>query len=248
MNERQHKIIDLLSKYGKTSVGKLSELMQVSGVTIRQDLTKLEKEGLLKRVHGGAVLHDAEDISLRLVFNYKVKQRIAREAARFIGDGETVLLESGSINALLARELKDKKDLTVITTNLFVAQELRKNRQIKIIIPGGIVQHDSQSLVGDITKKFLSSINFKKAFIGIDGFTGEAGFTSRDLMRAEISNFIVEKSKEVFIVSDSSKFGRTELVQICRTEAVSNLITDGALDKAYRSALMAKGVDVVICE
>ncbi len=244
MNERHNNILALLSKHGKTSVGRLSELTGVSAVTIRQDLTRLEQEGLLKRVHGGAVLHDAEDISLRLAFNYKVKRRIAQKAAEFIGDGETVLIESGSINALLARELSDKEDLTVITTNVFIAQELRKSQGTEVILPGGIYQHDSQSLVGDITKKFLSEINFRKAFIGVDGFTQAAGFTSRDMMRAEISRFIINKSDEVFVVSDSTKFGRTELVQICPADAITHLITDKDLDQKYEDYFSSRGINV----
>ncbi len=246
MNERHHDILALLSKHGKTSVGRLSELTGVSAVTIRQDLTKLEKEGLLKRVHGGAVLHDAEDISLRLAFNYSIKQRIAQKTAEFIADGETVLIESGSINAFLARELTGKEDLTVITTNVFIAQELRKSRNSRVILPGGIYQHDSQSLVGDITKRFLAGLNFRKAFIGIDGFTEQAGFTSRDMMRAEISRFIIGRCEEVFIISDSTKFGKTELVQICPANAITHLVTDTDLNRRYIEFFNRQGIDVAI--
>lgn len=246
MKERYNKILALLSKHGKTSVGRLSEMLHVSEVTIRQDLTRLENDGLLKRVHGGAVLRDADDISVRLGFNYGKKRRIAHRAAQFINDGDTILIESGSVNALLARELSQKENLTIVTTNVFIAQQLRKNRQSKIIIPGGIYQQDSQSMVGELTKKFLESLHFHKAFIGIDGFTASTGFTSKDMNRAGISGYIVSKAGEVFVVTDSTKFGQTGLMRICGPCDVDHIITDLDLNAAFKQYFLKQAIDLIL--
>lgn len=245
LNERQNKILDLLGKDDLTSVNGLASQLQVSAVTIRQDLNFLESEGLLRRVHGGAVLKDADDIANRLGIHYEKKLRIAKKVAGFVHDGETILIESGSANALLARELQ-RKNVTIITTNVYIARQFRRNEQARIIILGGFYQHESESLVGKITRACIDQVNFDKAFIGIDGYTATTGFTLRDLFRAEISSYIIRKSKEVFIVSDSSKFGRTELTSICSSCDIQHVATDSDLDKQYIEEFIQAGIDLIL--
>jgi DeoR/GlpR family transcriptional regulator of sugar metabolism len=245
LNERQSKILSLLNRDELTSVNELSSQLNVSSVTIRQDLTFLEGEGLLRRIHGGAVLKDADDLSIRLSVNYDKKLRIAKKVAEMVRDGETVLIESGSTNALLARELI-KKNVTIITTNVYIARQFRNNEQASIILLGGIYQQKSESLVGKITKVSLDHINFDKAFIGIDGYTTKAGFTIRDLFRAEISSNIIKKSGEVFIVSDSSKFGKTELTNICFPAEIAHVATDDDLSPEFREEFRSTGVNLIL--
>ena len=123
--------------------------------------------------------------------------------AGLVKEGETVLIESNSTNALLACKLI-KKNVTINTTNVYIARQFRTNEQASIILLGGIYQQKSESLVGKMTKVSLDHINFDKAFIGIDGYTSKAGFTLRDLFRAEISSYIIKKSCDVFIIFDST--------------------------------------------
>ncbi|MCK5704966.1 MAG: DeoR/GlpR transcriptional regulator, partial [Cyclobacteriaceae bacterium] len=148
MNDRHNNILRLLSKDHETSVKILTEALNVSAVTIRQDLNFLEKEGLLRRIHGGAVLKDADDIANRLGVDYERKLKIAKKAADFVSPGETVLIESGSVNALLARELVKKGQINILTTNIYIARQFRKNEDAKIILLGAIYQHQSESMVG----------------------------------------------------------------------------------------------------
>jgi DeoR/GlpR family transcriptional regulator of sugar metabolism len=246
LNERQSKILELLGSNDLPSVNELSAMLKVSSVTIRQDLNFLESEGLLKRVHGGAVLEDADDLTNRLGFNYDKKVRIARKAAELVNDGETILIESGSTNALLARELIRKKNVTIITTNVFIARQFRKNEQASIILLGGIYQHGSESLIGKITKVCLDQINFDKAFIGIDGYTNKTGFTLRDLFRAEVSSYIIRKSCNAIIVTDSTKFGKTELTSICYPADIKHIVTDLDLDRKYREEFRKAGIDLIL--
>jgi DeoR/GlpR family transcriptional regulator of sugar metabolism len=245
LNERQNKILELLSENDQTSVNVLSDKLEVSSVTIRQDLNFLEAQGLLKRVHGGAVLKDADDLANRLAFNYEKKLRIAKAAARLVREGETILIESGSANALLARELVKRK-VTLITTNVYIARQFRKNEQANIILLGGIYQHESETLVGKITKLCIDQIHFSKAFIGIDGYTTHTGFTLRDLYRAEVSSHIIRKASDVFIVSDSGKFGRTELTNICYLADIQHIITNDDLEEIYREEFLNAGIDLVL--
>ncbi len=246
LNERQTKILALLSLNELTSVNELATKLNVSSVTIRQDLNFLESGGLLKRVHGGAVLENAEDLTNRLGFNYEKKLRIARKAASLVKEGETILIESGSTNVLLARELVKKKNVTLITTNVFIARQFRNNEPANIILLGGMYQQGSESLVGKITKVCLDQINFDKAFIGIDGYTSESGFTLRDLFRAEISSYIIKKTCEVIIITDSSKFGKTELTNICYPVDINHIATDDELGNQFIEEFTKAGIDLIL--
>ncbi len=246
MNERHNSILRILGQEGHTSVSTLSRMLKVSAVTIRQDLNTLEAEGLLKRVHGGAVLREADDLSDRLGINYEQKLAIARRVASCVTEGETILIESGSVNALLARELVKEKKVTIITTNVFIARQLRKEEKAGIILLGGIYQHHSESLVGRITRTCLDQLNIGKAFIGIDGYTSSTGFTSRDLLRAEISAYIVRKARDVYVVSDSSKFGREELSTICYPGDIRHLATDSNLEPAYLEEFRKAGIELIL--
>ena len=246
LNDRQNKILEILGKGEKSSVVSLSETLKVSAVTIRQDLNYLEGEGLLKRVHGGAVLKDADDLSNRLGYNYERKLLIAKKVATLVCEGETILIESGSVNVLLARELLKVKKVTIVTTNVYLARQFRKNEQAKVIILGGIYQHDSETLVGKMTRACIDQININKAFIGIDGYTSDTGFTSRDIFRAEISSYIIQKARDVFIVSDSSKFGKTELTNICYPTHIQHLATDKELNPEYQEEFRKAGVELIL--
>ena len=246
LNERQNEILKTLDWNDQTSVNELASRLKVSSVTIRQDLNFLESEGLLKRVHGGAVLRDADDLSNRLGTNYEKKLRIARKLAETISEGETILIESGSVNALLARELVKKKRVTIITTNVFIARQFRKNEKANVILLGGVYQHESESLVGKITKLCIDQVNYSKAFIGIDGYTSQSGFTLRDLFRAEISSHIIKKQGDIFVVTDSSKFGKTELTCICKRNEIQHIATDDELTPEFRKEFTEAGIDLIL--
>jgi DeoR/GlpR family transcriptional regulator of sugar metabolism len=246
LNKRQNRILEILGKDNETSGVALSEILGVSSVTIRQDLNHLEAEGLLKRIHGGAVLKDGDDLDNRLGKNYLKKLRIAKKVASLVREGECILIESGSANVLLARELVKIRKVTIMTTNLYIARQFRKNEKANIVILGGIYQHDSETLVGKITKACIDQINIDKAFIGVDGYTAENGFMLRDMFRAEISSYIIQKAKDLFVVSDSSKFGCTGLTSICKLKDIQHVATDTDLDQSFQDELHAAGIDLIL--
>ncbi len=246
LNERQNRILEILGLNNRTLVNELSHKLDVSSVTIRQDLNFLEAEGLLKRVHGGAVLKDGDDLDNRLGKNYEKKLRIAKKLASLVNEGETILIESGSANVLLARELVKIKKVTIMTTNIYIARQFRTNSLANIVILGGIYQHDSETLVGKLTKACIDQLNIQKAFIGIDGYTTEDGFTLRDMFRAEISSHIIRKAKDVFVVSDSSKFGCTGLTNICHLTDIKHIATNEDLDPAFQDEFRTAGIDLIL--
>jgi DeoR/GlpR family transcriptional regulator of sugar metabolism len=245
MNERQRAILRKLTADGELQVKELSEMFNVSAVTVRQDLSHLEHEGLLKRIHGGAVLANKDDISYRMGINFDAKQRIAETAASFVSDGETVFIEAGSANALLARQLARRERITVITINVYITRMLR-NSGVHTILLGGIYQQESECLVGRLAQMGLETVNFLKAFIGVDGFTRESGFTSSDMMRAELAAAAIKRAQESYIITDSAKFGRVSAAKICDLEDVDHVITDSGVSGDTRAFLEEHGVTVHI--
>ncbi len=247
MNERQGKILQMLSENEEISVNKLSTQFRVSAVTIRGDLDYLESRGLLKRIHGGAVLNNEDDIMRRIGINFAVKTAIAIHAAKMINDNDIVFIDSGSANVLLARQLFNRSGIHVVTNNTFVARQL-KGSSVDVILLGGLYQYDSECVVGSLAQLGLESLNFSKAFIGVDGITVEHGFTCSNMMRADIARSAAKKAKNTYVLSDSTKIGRTSLCQICSIKDIDQLITDDLITDEQKTALEATGIGVQICD
>ncbi|MGL1893627.1 MAG: DeoR/GlpR family DNA-binding transcription regulator [Spirochaetaceae bacterium] len=249
MNDRHKEILNIISDGRKATVNHLAEKLNVSQATIRQDLTLLENKGFLKRVHGGAVLDETDDISHRMGINYEEKLLIAKAAVNFVNEGETIYIESGSINALLAQEIvKERKTTTIITSNAFIARQIGKESEGRVILLGGIYQPESECLVGTLVRECLNKLNFSKAFIGVDGFSETTGFTGKDMMRAEINSYIIQKSPQTFILTDSSKFGKITLSKYCDASDIEYLITDNEIPNDYHKLIKNSGVEIIIPE
>lgn len=245
MNNRQMEIMNIISKESKINVNELARKFNVSQVTIRQDLRALDKQGMLKRVHGGAVAITDDRISNRMCLNYRVKKRIAREASKMVQDGETVMIESGSTAAILARELANKKEVTIVTNSLFIANHVKELSNINVILLGGILQKAAEVTVGPLIRSSLDNIYVDKFFIGVDGFTEETGFTSIDMMRAETVRCMAKRAKNVVVITDSTKFGVRGVTHLLDTEAVSTVITDSGIGKDYEDFLIEKNVKLI---
>lgn len=226
MNERQLSILNMVANSPKINVASLSKEFGVSQVTIRQDLRTLESNGMLKRFHGGAMPVSDDDMMKRLSFNFDVKTAIAREAASLVNNGETVLIESGSTNVLLAVELAKKNDVTIITNSAFISRYVRGMNNIKIILLGGDYQHESEVLVGPLTRKCLKEFHVDKVFIGVDGFSPDTGFTCVNLMRAEVARAMADQADKVIVVTDSTKFNMIGVACQFKAEEVDIVITD----------------------
>ncbi len=233
MNLRQQAILQLVNDKRKVSVAELARATAVSEVTIRQDLNQLEKLSYLKRVHGSAVAIESDDVDARMMINFSLKQKLTRYAASLVQDGETIFIESGSTNALLARYLAENKRITLITVSSYIAH-LLKETECEVILLGGMYQKKSETVVGPLTRLCIQQVHFSKAFIGVDGFHPETGFTGRDMMRADIVNTILAKNVENIVITDSSKFGQIHPNSLQPTLAISRVITDYRLPDIYR--------------
>ena len=247
MNQRQTKILELITEKKRMEVTTLAELMEVSQVTIRKDLVELEQNGLISRAHGYAMLKESDDINHRLAYHYETKQKIAQLAAQSVQDGETVMIESGSCCALLAMEIaRTKKDVTLITNSGFIADYVRKTGNIRIILLGGEYQPESQVMVGPMTRKCAEAFFVDKLFIGTDGFTKETGFTGNDYMRSQTVQDLAKQATHVIIVTDSIKFFQKGVVNLIETSQVSTVVTDAGIPEEDEDYLTELGVEINI--
>ena len=237
VNERQKEIIYKVNELDKVSVADLAKELAVSVVTIRHDLNFLEQNGYLKREHGFAVTVDSDNLDVRMKVNFPLKQKIAEYAASLVQNDEHIFIEGGSANALLAQHLAYTKRITLITSSYYIAQ-LLKNTDLKVIVIGGEYQKSSDSVVGELACLAIQHLHFDKAFIGIDGFTQQTGFTGRNEMRTQLVNTILTQPGENIIITDSSKFGQIQHDSIEPLNAINRVITDlkiNALDEEYLS-------------
>ncbi|AIY82712.1 DeoR/GlpR family DNA-binding transcription regulator [Clostridium baratii] len=245
MLDRHTKILELLTENKKIEVTKLSELLNVSQVTIRKDLIQLENKGLIIREHGFATLNSSDDINNRLAYHYDIKRRIAKVATESVMDGETIMIESGSCCALLALEIaRTKKDITIITNSAFIAEYIRKESNTRIILLGGEYQNESQVMVGPITRKCVESFFVDKLFIGTDGFSEASGFTGKDYMRSETVRDMAKQANHVIIVTESTKFSQKGVVNLIATDEISSVVTDVNIPKEYEDYLSNKNIEV----
>jgi DeoR/GlpR family transcriptional regulator of sugar metabolism len=232
MTERCCKILDVLAKQHRIEVSALSTMLEVSQVTVRKDLDVLESRGLIRREHGFATLDNVDDVGKRLAFHYGIKRRIAQAAAQMVEEGETVMIESGSCCALLAEELATKKrDVTIVTNSVFIANHIRYAPFGKLILLGGYYQSDSQVLVGSITRKCAEIFFSSKLFIGVDGFNEKLGFTGKDHHRAQTVQTLAEQVSQIIVLTESVKFNNHGVVGLVDSGEVNAVFTDDGIPK-----------------
>ncbi len=227
MNKRHLQILEFLSKQKKADVNTLSKLCKVSAVTIRKDLDALEKNGLLHRDHGFAIVNNEDNINYRLAFDYKKKYEIALKALEFIAPNETVVIESGSSCTLLALEIaKRKKNNTIITNSTFIARYLKDYPLTKVIVLGGNYQSSSEAIVGPLIKECMKSFNVSKIFIGADGIDEKYGITGIDYDRSEAVKAMRTQAEQLFVLSQKNKLHKHSSYSLFTLDEVDYLITD----------------------
>ena len=248
--ERQSQIINLLQSQGRVSVSSLSEHFGVSTVTIRNDLSELERRGDLVRTHGGAILPDRDDVelafSLRSQLNSVQKASIGAAAAELIGDGEAIVLDASTTALQVSRHIGPRQELTVITNSLVVAYELNGVDGVTVVMTGGILRPVSYSLVGDMGTSVLTRFHISKGFFGAKGLTLEEGLTDADSFEVEFKRTMVAACKKVIAVVDASKWGQVATASFASPEQIDHVFTDQSAPQGMVRALENRGVRVHI--
>jgi DeoR family transcriptional regulator of aga operon len=248
--ERRRAILDAVNRDGRVLVKDLAQRFETSQVTIRKDLEVLHSQGAIYRTHGGALpvrTGALLDPSLREKEKQhrKEKQRIGAVAAQLVKEGQSVLLDSGTTTTMIARELRDFRNLTVITNAVNIAADLA-GTAVQVILTGGILRENSFSLVGPLAEDSLRRLNADILFLGVDGFDIHAGLTTPNLLEARVNRVMVEIARRTVVVCDSSKFGRRSLSSIAPTSAVHHTITDNRISKTDLRALEEAGIEVTL--
>lgn len=247
MAKRDNQILDMLTSEQKVEVAELSRRLGVSEVTVRKDLDALQDKGLVVREHGFATLSNPNDVGGRLAYHYDEKLRIARTAASLVPDGSTIMVESGSCCALLARELADtKQGVTIVTNSAFIATYVRDSTRVTCTLLGGTYQRDSQVMVGPLVHTCAAEFYVERLFIGTDGWIEGVGPTNADQMRADAVRSMAASAAEVVVLTESEKFGKRGAVPMRLPGKRVSIVTDANVTDEWRETLTRDGVEVYV--
>lgn len=249
--ERRKKITVLLSERKSVLVPELSRLFGVTEETIRRDLEKLEQNGILVRTYGGATLVEESfpeaPVEERQTINFEGKERIGRKAAALIQDGDTVFLDASTSALQVAKAIRDRKGITVITNSEKVIAELSKSDAINVISTGGILRKKSMSYVGRIAEyNIVNNYYARKAFVSCHGIALNRGLTDSNEQEADIKKAMMKCCDEVIFLCDRSKFGKLGFSVLAALEEIDCLVTDMAPEPEWTEELAKQSVALIV--
>jgi DeoR family transcriptional regulator of aga operon len=248
--QRRREILEYMARQGAADVTALAEQFSVSIATIRRDLQLLHDRGHLTRTHGGAVV-PLESASFepfhsdKTRLHTKEKEAIAKAATAHVVDAEVIVLDSGSTMLALARQLKARKGLTVIATDLQIALELVDVPGFEVVLVGGVARAGHYSLVGPIAENALRELHANHAFLGADAIDLHGGLTNANIAEVAVKRLIMASADEAMLLADRSKFGRRSLARVADLTAFSQVITDDGLEVETLERYRDAGVELV---
>lgn len=247
--ERQNAILELARSQGRVEVGVLAEHLQVTPETVRRDLTALERRGLVRRVHGGALaverLGVEPSLERRMGRLSEEKGRIARRALAEVPEDGTILLDAGSTTAALAEILVHGGELTVVTNSVAIAALLHQRSDVSIFLLGGRLRRRTGAAVGEWAQNALADLFVDVAFLGANGVDAQRGFTTPHEVEAATKRAFVAAARRTVVLADSSKVGSVSFHRFARSEEVDLLITDEGLEDERAEELDGVGIEVV---
>jgi DeoR family transcriptional regulator of aga operon len=248
--ERQQGLIRLLERQGRVSVAQICAAYSVSEATARRDLDALAEQGLLQRVHGGAIPVRQADPEMPMLERREAqaeeKQRIGVAAAGLVQDGEAVLLGSGTTVLEVARNLRGRRSLTVITNSLPVINVLAGLPEISVIVLGGMLRDSELSFIGHITEQALAEVRADKVIIGVRALSLEQGLTNDYLPETLTDRAILSVGREVILTADHTKIGTVAPAFLAPLSTVRTLVTDSQSSTEFLNALREQGIRVII--
>lgn len=249
LEERRQEILRRVNELGRVSVSDLSEEFRVSEVTIRADLQALADSNLVVRTHGGAVTANRAlpDISLssRLTQQVREKDRIGEAGAAMVADGDAIFLDSSSTALAIARQLKDRRHVTIISNSLAVAHEMLDAPGVTVVMPGGVLRRETASLIRSDSLEALRKFNIQKGFFGAHGLSVPEGLTDVSADEADMKRPLVEMCREVIAIVDATKWGRVGLASFARLDQIDRVITDSHVSPDLMDQVRAQGIEVM---
>lgn len=251
-NQRRDKILELLHEDGSAKVSNLARLFKVTEVTIRQDLERLENEGQIVREHGGAYLKNVADqvrnFSLVHQQNMDKKELIAEKCLEFIESGDTIILDSGTTTTEIAKKLKGRKNLTVITNALNIALLLGADPGIEVFVTGGEFKPPTLSLTGQKASDFFNGLNVQKLFLATAGISLRAGLTYPSISDLVVKKAMIDAAEVTYLVADSTKIGKSALASLGALSLIDYIITDEGIEDKHKQVLEEHEIELIIAK
>ncbi|WP_295484513.1 DeoR/GlpR family DNA-binding transcription regulator [uncultured Succinatimonas sp.] len=247
---RAKQIVEYLKLHNLVTVDELVSLTGASPATIRRELTRLDKEGAVYRVHGGVTLSrfvpSQPTTSEKQGKHHKEKLRIAAKASNLVKPGDSIVLDAGTTTIEIARNLINMP-LRVITNDLHIGLMLAEYQQMEVSVTGGTVDWSSQSCVGDVAVNFLSKVHPTYTFISCNAFKVDTGITAPTSDKAAVKRIMTQQSSKRVLVADSSKYGLTQLFEVGPLTSVDMIITDDGLDEKAADEIKKQGIELILC-
>lgn len=249
-SHRIKKIEDYILKYESVSLDKLCEVFKVSKNTVRRDVKELLEKGKIKKIYGGVTINQKKLIPFeeRNIKNHNEKQIIAKVAADYINDGDIIFIDSGTTIMWIIDYLKDKNNLTILTNNLSAIVSAVQYPNLNVISLGGTLKRKTNSFVGNSTSLVLKDYNISKSFMAATGISIAKGATNSSIEEYELKKIIVEKSDEIFLLVDSSKFDIISLMTFSPLSNLDYVITDKSPSKKYQDFFKQNKITLLSAE
>ncbi|WP_152397204.1 DeoR/GlpR family DNA-binding transcription regulator [Paenibacillus guangzhouensis] len=250
VEERHQAILQKLQQEKSVRASDLIQIFQVSFETIRRDLEFLESEGVLRRVHGGAILTEMDysreiPRTLRENTYLEEKNELAEIAASFVEEGQSIALDVSTTNNHFAQVLKRKFDrLTIITNSLPIAHDLMSKPNYTIILIGGVIRNSEQGTIGDLAQEFASRFHADLFFMSMSGVTLTEGITDYGIAEIQIKKIMHQNAKRTFALADSSKFDAVSLIKVCGATEVERFITDSHVSEEIVQKYKEHGIEI----
>jgi len=246
---RQAAILEAVTARGSCTVIELARALSVSDETIRRDLKAMARNGAVRKVHGGVRLAESlreSGYHQRLAENVEAKRAIARRAAREVADGDSLMLDTGSTTAYVARALTEHRDLMIATNSVDIARTLATRNGNRVYMAGGELRADDGAALGPVATAFVRQFRVRLAFLSMAAIDAVDGLMDYHLSEAEFSRVVMERAERTIVVADGSKFGTRALVRVAGLAAVDTLITEAPPPPPFDSLLAEAGIAVVI--
>ncbi len=247
--DRQTKILQALARHGSVSVTDLAQKLSVSGETIRRDIKSLSDSGMVRRTHGGATQpnpFEEPGFRQRLAENPAAKQAIAQMAATQVQDGDSIMLDTGSTTAYVARALLNPRNLLIVPNSADIARTLATRRGNRVYMAGGELRADDGASLGQSAAEFIRQFRVRLSIISIGAIDGDDGLMDYHLNEAELSRAIIGRAEKSIVVADHSKFGRRGVVRVCGFERITTLITNISPPEHYRDMMSEAGTEILV--
>ena len=249
LQKRQNEILASVRLHGACSIVELANQLQVSDETIRRNIKPLVRQGLIEKVHGGIVLSQHQEpeppFAKRMGERVEAKKLISARVATIIRDGDSIMLDTGTTTAYVARALSEHRNLSVVTNCTEIARTLAREASNRIHLCGGALRADDWATFGTAAIDFVRQFHVNYAILSIGGVTAGGGFMDFHFEEAEFSRAVIAQAEKTIVVADHSKFGNPNFIKVCGFDEVEMVVVERAPPEPILGNLGEAGVDVI---